>query len=174
MQPHTCSLVGDVPAQSSGIYRPLTQNRHRPSDSMIHVSVFCFSLSRIQRFVRSWVQEIGSDSLDQRPTGPRAAGLIRDARCHVAPEYGRRFRRRRRRNQTVNGHLQVFQLQRQLGGQLQSGPPRAQQSLQERLGELGRVGRARLGPQLHHAAGQRRAQVRRCSPAAERRFQLQR
>ena len=57
---------------------------------------------------------------------------------------------------------------------LQPGFIRLRQGVQRQLGEPGQPRHPCLGPTLHHAAGQRRAQVCRCASTTQRSVQLQR
>lgn len=101
----------------------------------------------------------GSENGAELSPGLRATGPIRHAGCHAAPEYWRRIRWWRWRNQTPSGYLPTLQLQLRFNKPCQRGPLGARQGLQERLGVLRQPRYPSLRPKLYYAAGQRCAQV---------------
>lgn len=136
---------------------------------MVLVRVKSYVSFFIPFLMQCWACERSWTTKPQVP-GPRAARHTQHARCHVAPEFRRRFWRGQQQqwwwDQTSSGHLPTLQLQlRQLG---------AGQGLQELLHHHRRLRCSRLRPELHYAASQWRAQVCWCAAAAERCFQLQR
>lgn len=131
-------------------------------------SPLSLAASFIPAVLRCQAWERSRAAVEQSP-GRRATRPRRHAGCHAAPGHRWRIGRRRRRgrwNQTLSRYLPALWLQ--------LGFLRPCSGLQERLGERGQPGRPCLGPKLHHAAGQRRAQVCRCASATQRSFQLQR
>lgn len=111
---------------------------------------------------RSWTEGYPAPGL-------RASGPSRHARCHATPKCWWRIRRWRWRwqwNQTLSRYFPILQLQH--------GFSRACQGLQEWFGELGHPRYPQLRPKLHHAAGQRCAQVCWRASPTQRGVQLQR